>query len=114
MTTKQCKECDQEFELNHAAQKYCTKECSEIARRKYVRNKVQMHRINKNKWTFLHNENTENESDQIMVTYLKSPKIFDELSSLDEVSNIIGIQINESKPDEIGIVIAKESSSEEE
>ena len=92
MTTKQCKECDQEFELNRTAlnaQKYCTKECSEIARRKYVRNKVQMHRINKKNWTLLHYENSENDSDQILVTYLKSPNIFNELSSLDEVSNVI-------------------------
>jgi len=111
--TKYCKECRQIFELRHAAQKYCKKECLEMARKKYIRNKVQMHRINKNQWTFLHNENTENEDDRIMVTYLSTPNLLDKINSLDKYYNIIGIQITESKPDKIGVVIAESSSEEE-
>lgn len=88
--------------------------CSKEARRKYVRNKVILHRLHKNQWTFLHNENTENEGDRIKLTQLKSPKIFDLLSDINKKHNIIGIQITEGRPDFIGVVVAESSSDEEE
>ena len=113
MTTKTCKECDQKFVLMHSAQEYCTDKCSKKARTKYVRNKVQMHRIHKNKWVFLHNENTEAATDRIKVTLLSSPAIFDTLTALDKTHNIIGIQITEGNPDKIGLGIAESSSKEE-
>ena len=112
MRTKQCKECNQEFELKHTAQKYCKKECSEKGTRKNIRKRVKRFREQKS-WTFLHQENRENEGDRIKVTYLKAPGIFNLVSDLGKEHNIIGIQITEGRSNLIGFVIAEASSEEE-
>ena len=112
MRTKQCKECNQEFELKNTAQLYCKKACLESATRKRVRGNVRRFREQK-AWTFLHEENNENEGDRIKVTYLKSPGIFNLLSDIGKNLNIIGIQITEGFSDQIGIVVAEASSEEE-
>ena len=112
MRTKQCKECNQEFVLKSTAQKYCKKECSDKGKRKNTRKRVKRFRAKK-AWTFLHQENRENEGDRIKVTYLKTPGIFNLVSDLGKEHNIIGIQITEGFSDQIGIVVAEASSEEE-
>jgi hypothetical protein len=112
MRTKQCKECNQEFELKYTAQLYCKRACLRSATRKRVRGNVRRFRDQK-AWTFLHQKNSESEGDRIKVTYLKSPGIFNLLSDIGKKHNIIGIQITEGFSDQIGIVVAEASLEEE-
>ena len=111
MSKKSCKECGNIFELETPAQQYHNKQCAKKARKRYIRGKVRKLR---DVWEFLHSENKANEEDNIQVTYHESPGLHEVLIELAKTHKIIGLRIAGDRPGNIGIVVAEESSSEEE